>query len=186
MGEGTGLGLAVVPSVVRGHRGAIAVRSRPGQGTTFELFFPVHAVVTVAAPQAIDALPRGRGQRILLVDDERAVAGSVKLLLERLGYRAVVFNLPDEALAHFWSAPASFDAAILDYQMPGMTGVTLAGRLLAHRPGLPVLIASGFSGAHTAESLRELGIAALIPKPIELPQLAAALAQALPSPPAAL
>lgn len=179
VGEGTGLGLAVVRSVVRSHRGALTMRTRPGVGTTFELYFPVPAAaVPVAAPApAKEAFARGQGQRILVVDDETMVARSMQMVMERLGYQVTVFNRPEEGLARFEAAPADFDLVITDFQMPGMTGIELAVRALAARPGIGVFISSGFAGSLTDDQVRDLGIAGLIRKPVEMGELAELLAR---------
>lgn len=177
VGEGSGLGLAVVQSVVRSHRGAIAVRTRPGEGATFDLYFPAVVAPEREARPANDALPRGAGQRILLVDDEKMVARSLQLVMTRLGYGVTACNHPDEALARFAAAPDDFDLVITDFQMPGMNGVALAMQLLARRPELPLYVASGFAGDLTDEKIRALGLRGLIRKPIEMAELAALLAR---------
>jgi CheY-like chemotaxis protein len=176
-GEGTGLGLAVVRSVVRTHEGAIVLRTEPGVGTTFELYFPVAENVAPPAATAQADYPRGQGQRILLVDDETMVTRSMQLVLERLGYVVTVFNRPEPALVRFESGPKDFDLVITDFQMPGMTGIELATRLLTCRPGVAIYIASGFAGNLTVERVRELGMAGLMRKPIEMQELAEVLAR---------
>ncbi len=179
VGEGTGLGLAVVRSVVRSHHGALTMRTQPGEGTTFELYFPAHTVAAPVAPPAPanGEFPRGQGQRVLVVDDETMVARSMQMVMERLGYVVTVFNRPEDGIARFEAAPADFDLVITDYQMPGMTGVELAVRVLAARPGIGVFIASGFAGSLTDEQVRDLGLAGLIRKPIEMGELAELLAR---------
>jgi CheY-like chemotaxis protein len=177
-GEGTGLGLAVVRSVVRSHEGAIRLRTKPGEGTTFELYFPVTENAVPPPASASTEYPRGQGQRILLVDDETMVTRSMQLVLERLGYVVTVFNRPEPALTRFESGPGDFDLVITDFQMPGMTGIELATRLLACRPGVGIYIASGFAGNLTAERVREMGMAGLMRKPIEMQELAEVLARA--------
>jgi PAS domain S-box-containing protein len=176
VGEGTGLGLAVVHSVVRSHRGAITVRSHRGAGTTFELYFPAAPVSAAGPGPAAPELPRGHGQRILFVDDEVTVAKSVRLLLERLGYKVTIFTNPGQALAKFRASPDEFAAVITDFQMPGMTGGDLAKKILALRPKLPVFVASGFAGKMTTETMRAEGVADFLHKPFALAALAETLA----------
>jgi two-component system cell cycle sensor histidine kinase/response regulator CckA len=101
------------------------------------------------------------------------------LMLERLGYRVTVFQNPEEALARFWSSPDAFDALITDFQMPRLTGVELAKKIHSSRPSLPVFVVSGFTGDLTSKKARGEGITGFINKPIELPELAKALANAL-------
>lgn len=177
VGEGSGLGLPVVYSTVRAHEGAIRIVSAPRAGTSVEIYLPVHRPVAVdnAPPEkmsALDTLPHGAGQHVLLVDDEAPIARSARIFLERLGYRVSMFTHPEAALAAFWSEPDAFDALVTDYQMPAMTGLELSRRVLAARPGLPVFMASGFSGHADAEALREEGITALLQKPFEIADLA--------------
>ena len=179
VGSGTGLGLAVVHSIVRGHQGAIRVNSAPGAGTTFELFLPVRSVEAVAGAPEVRPAPRGYGQRIMLVDDEPAVAASARIMLERLGYHVTAFTHPGDALAQFRASPGAFDAAITDFEMPTMTGMEFARHLLAAQPGLPVFVASGFSGKTTPEKMRAEGITGFIAKPIDLAELATVLARTL-------
>ena len=179
VGEGTGLGLAVVRSVVRNHQGAIVVRSQPGEGTTFELYFPVHRAVPAVVPDATRTVPQGRGQRILLVDDEPAVARSTQLVLERIGYTVEVFLQPVAALQHFTASPQAFDLVIVDFQMPVMNGLELARQIFTLRPTIPLLVASGFAPNMTEEKLRESGVRGLLRKPAELAELAGLIAQTL-------
>ncbi len=176
VGEGSGMGLSVVQSTVRAHDGALRIRSVPGRGTIVEIFLPSHVPEPVPSDPVADfaALPRGRGQHLLLVDDEAPIARSGQMLLERLGYRVSMFTHPEAALAAFWAAPDQFDALITDHQMPGMNGLELGRRLRAARPDLPVFIASGFADTRP-DLLRAEGVAALLPKPFEIAELARVL-----------
>jgi CheY-like chemotaxis protein len=177
-GEGTGLGLAVVHGIVKDHGGTIAVSSSVGVGTKFELFFPEHQ----APPPEVRShavLPRGRGENVLFVDDEPSLCSAGGMMLERIGYQAVTFTSPAEALARFRSEPEAFDLLITDLTMPGMTGIDLARSVLELRPGLPVVLVSGFGGKWTPENIREMGIRDLIPKPVSLLLLATAVRRAI-------
>ncbi|ATC63509.1 hybrid sensor histidine kinase/response regulator [Nibricoccus aquaticus] len=180
--EGTGLGLPVVHGIVRDHDGAITVESRVNEGTTFRVFFPEHADATMRQSEKEDgksALPRGRGERILFVDDERVLCDAGRRLLEYLGYAPVTFADAEEALRRFRHDPADFDLVITDLTMPHMTGLDLAMEIAALRPELPVLLASGFSGTWTAEKVKALGLRDLIAKPVSVEVLAAAVRRAL-------
>ena len=178
-GEGTGLGLSIVRGVVHSHEGAISVESTPGQGTSFAIFLPVLAMAAVDEPRDNTEIPRGNGQRILLVDDELTVAESLQIMLERLGYRVSMFTSPEMTLSRFRAAPDDFDALLTDFQMPGMTGMALASAVLTQRPTMPVLVASGFSGGMTPEKMMEGGITGFFDKPIDLFKLAETLARVL-------
>jgi PAS domain S-box-containing protein len=178
-GEGTGLGLAVVHGIVRDHDGAILVRSVLGQGTTFDVYFPESEAKAKAAVEDEFALVRGRGERLLFVDDEPALCRSARSMLERLGYRITTTSDPEDALKRFHEAPGEVDLVITDLTMPRMTGVDLAQELLALRPELPIVLVSGFGGKWTPERAREIGIRASLSKPLSLSSLASALRQVL-------
>jgi PAS domain S-box-containing protein len=174
-GEGTGLGLAVVHGIVRDHDGAIAVRSQPGLGTTFEIHFPESAERVTTPAGAVAEVLRGRGERVLFVDDEPALCRSAHSMLERLGYRVTATSDPEDALGRFRDGPQQVDLVITDLTMPRMTGIDLARELLAVRPDLPIVMVSGFSGKWTPDKAREIGIRASLNKPLTLSSLAGAL-----------
>jgi PAS domain S-box-containing protein len=162
--EGTGMGLTVVQSILRNHDGAIDVRSRPNQGSTFTLYFPrFHKPVETSTPAA-EPVPGGT-EWVLFVDDEESVARLGCMMLERLGYNAVVSTSGDEALALFRAAPERFDLVITDHTMPGMTGAALAQELQRLRPELPVILCSGFSHTMNADKAQALGLDAFLLKP---------------------
>ena len=179
-GEGTGLGLSIVRGVVHSHEGAITVQSTAGVGTTFEILLPVLPLAAVSQDQEYEEIPRGDGQRILLVDDELTVAESLQIMLERLGYRVSMFTSPEMTLSRFRAAPDDFDVLLTDFQMPGMTGMALASAVLTQRPTMPVLVASGFSGGMTPEKMLAAGVAGFFEKPIDLYRLAVTLAKVMP------
>lgn len=172
VGEGTGLGLAVVHSVVRSHQGSISVSSVPGKGSRFEILFPVHASGVMSIGSSEPSFPSGRGESIMVVDDEITIALSVKLLLERIGYRVTTFNHPEQALASFWTAPSDYDLLITDFQMPSMSGAELAKRILSHRPGFPIFLASGYANNFRGDEMSRLGIVGYFQKPLDLPEVA--------------
>jgi two-component system cell cycle sensor histidine kinase/response regulator CckA len=178
-GEGTGLGLPVVHGIVRDHDGALWVESRVGVGTTFEVFLPEH-VGEPDVPQAGPAaLPRGRGERILVVDDEEALCASLTHLLTRLGYQVVAKTKPDAALEAFRQTPDAFALVLTDLTMPGMTGLDLAQTILAEHPSARVALMSGFSGTWTPASVRTLGLVDMLVKPLSAVALAEGVARAL-------
>jgi CheY-like chemotaxis protein len=178
-GEGTGLGLAVVHGIVRDHDGALSVESQVGGGTTFEVYLPEHVGTAEVEQSGPTALPRGKGERILVVDDEEALCASLTHLLTRLGYSVVAKAKPDEALAAFREAPAEFALVLTDLTMPGMTGIELAGQLLALKPDARVALMSGFSGTWTPASVRTLGLVDMLVKPLSAAALAEGVARAL-------
>jgi nitrogen-specific signal transduction histidine kinase/CheY-like chemotaxis protein len=169
-GKGTGLGLAVVQSIVSGHDGAVLVDSAPGQGSAFHVYLPL-LEDEVGRP--------GAGQHLMLVDDHPGMARVSARLLETLGYRTSVFDDPRDALAAFQAAPAGYDAVLTDLSMPQMSGEEFTRSLRALRPTVPVIVSSGLAGSLDQEELRRLGIDAVLVKPWRLEDAVATLQRVL-------
>ncbi len=180
VGEGTGLGLAVVHGVVQTHGAAITLDSALGVGTTVEVIFPAatqeEAIPIVAATTT---LPKGNGERILLIDDEPSITMVGAQILKRLGYDPIAFSQPAAALASFRAAPSEYAAVITDLTMPGMSGVDLAREILAIRPDLPVLVTSGRINAADLARVEAAGIRGTIDKPFTVQLLAESLARVM-------
>ncbi len=141
-GEGTGLGLAQVYGLVREHGGQVSVDSRPGRGTTFRVYLPLAPMRTASVETACREAPRGRGQTVLVVDDEPVVRRIVADLVESLGYRPLQAAGAHEALDTV--RRGGVDAVIADLSMPGMDGAELCENLRTEAPGLPVVLLSGY------------------------------------------
>jgi PAS domain S-box-containing protein len=175
LGEGSGMGLAVVHGIVASHGGAVTVQSAPGQGATFMVYLP-RLAQDVAVPPTPAQIPLPRGhERILLVDDEARVAEMGQRLLTHLGYTVVAYTSSREALDAFRAAPERFDLLITDHTMPEMTGAVLARAVRQIRPELPLILCTGFSETMTAEHAHGLGIDAYLMKPWESRVLAQTL-----------
>jgi CheY-like chemotaxis protein len=174
-GEGTGLGLAVVHGIMQAHEGAITVESAPGRGTTFRLYFPMLEGATPAEASTEPAPVPGRGEHLMVVDDEPALVNVASRLLRQLDYRVTGHTDPEQALTDFERHPAEFDLVLCDLTMPGMSGLQLSRRMLAVRPELPILLVSGYAGSMDPAEWRQAGIRELITKPYETRQLAKAL-----------
>ncbi len=165
--EGTGLGMAVVHGIMRSHEGDIGIHSRPGEGTEVVLHFPLVERQEASPDSGIPPVPRGAGERILLVDDESELVRLGTRMLTQLGYRVSGYASPQEALAAFRGRPEDVDLVVSDLTMPGITGADLAREVLSLRPELPVLLTSGYLGALTPEAMEEIGIRELLVKPFE-------------------
>jgi PAS domain S-box-containing protein len=177
-GEGSGMGLALVHGIVGDYGGAVTVYSEVDKGTTFNIFFP--RVATAEFPAEAEQQEPLRGtERILLVDDERTQAQSIRNMLKRLGYQVAVRTDSEQALAAFRKDPDRFDLVITDQIMPKLTGVQLATRLLKLRPGLPVILCTGFSEQVDSEGARALGIRGFLMKPFSIREMAGAIKRAL-------
>ena len=142
-GEGTGLGLAIVQGIMAGHDGVIRVRSTPGKGTTFDLYFPVSGDV-VANTASTATARRGAGEEILVVDDEPTVMDFAAKRLRLFGYRVNAFHDSREALEAFLSAPERFQAVVTDLTMPQITGIDLARKIRATGSMIPIVIMTGY------------------------------------------
>jgi PAS domain S-box-containing protein len=176
-GQGTGLGLAVVHGIVQSHQGAIFVQSTPGEGTFFEVFLPALILPDSDGPApAPEALVRGHGEHILLVDDDATSLSGLRVQLEHLGYRTTCVSDPRTALERFLVRPEGFSLLLTDYAMPDLSGHELAAKVMAVRPGFPVIVVSGLVDSKKMQRARELGIREIMRKPVTLPDLARAVA----------
>jgi PAS domain S-box-containing protein len=178
-GEGTGMGLAVVLGIVKGHGGSIQVDSRPGAGTTFRIYLPQMAVaVEAAVHETTDTIPLGF-EHILMVDDEPQLLDLARQMLERLGYRVTTAASGVEALARFRRTPEAFDLVVTDQTMPHLTGAELAGELMRLRPQTPVLLCTGFSETMDPERARAMGLQGFLLKPVSMKSLATTVREVL-------
>ncbi|MFA6498959.1 MAG: response regulator [Desulfurivibrionaceae bacterium] len=178
--EGTGMGLAVVHGIVKSHQGAIEVASVPGQGTVFDLYFPCITEVGEIGGALGDSQNISLGtERILFVDDEPALAELGKEVLEALGYQVQGHGDSREAWTRFASEPEAFDLVITDLTMPGMTGAQMAEKILALRPGMPIIMTTGYSDILTETEARELGVREYLLKPLSTARLAEVVRQVL-------
>jgi len=176
--EGTGLGLSVVQGIVHQHGGYIVVTSDPGIGSTFTVCVPKLAEQPGIEAKVEESVPMGR-ERVLLIDDEKALTETGQKLLQALGYHVTVRNSSVEALKLFTDDPFGFDIIVTDQTMPGMTGLELAKVCVAVRKDIPVVLATGFSHMVNATAASESGIRAFVMKPLTKGELARTVRKAL-------
>jgi PAS domain S-box-containing protein len=179
IGEGTGLGLAVVHGIMDNHDGAVTVQSTLGKGTEFQLYFPEKTGCATPVEITAEKAPRGHGERILIVDDESTLVQLSRMTLTALGYQTDITTKPDEALDWVRTNPQRFDLVLTDQTMPGMTGLVFAAQLQLLRPGLPIILTTGYMAALTAEQIKTSGISKIIHKPATLHEIAVALQSVL-------
>ena len=172
VGKGTGLGLAVVHGIVHSHEAIMTVASAPGLGSAFRLYFAAQTLAEEATQAAEEAAPEGRGRRLLILDDEIPLTFMMRQSFERLHYEVDTSNRPGDAVRLFEQAPEKFDLVITDLTMPEMNGLEFARKLQAIRPGVPIVLATGFAPQLTPEVLREAGVSELIYKPFAPADLA--------------
>ena len=165
IGEGTGLGLAMVKGIVEDHGGAISVASEPAVKTIFTVYLPITASLPDKESYVETALPMG-DERILFVDDEPAIAKMGSRVLESLGYVVTSRTSSFEALELMKAKPDAFDMVITDVTMPQMTGDILASEILRLRPGIPIILCTGYSSKITDVFAESLGVKAFVYKPV--------------------
>jgi CheY-like chemotaxis protein len=175
-GLGTGLGLSLVHGIVTDLGGAIDVASTPGAGSTFTVWLPRSGrMASVAGAEA--GIPRGDGQRILLVDDEAPLVQLGEEMLAALGYEAAGYTSSVEALTAFAADPQRFDAVLSDETMPLLSGSQMAVQIRRIRPEIPILLMSGYVGANISALSRRAGVNELLSKPLVSRDIAHALAR---------
>jgi CheY-like chemotaxis protein/two-component sensor histidine kinase len=179
-GQGTGLGLAVVHGIIQQHEGAIVVYSERDKGTTFQVYLPVCETATEATrPGPLQPPPRGRGEMVMVVDDEELVLRVAVGMLRHLGYRTAAYGDGATALQALREKPMDFDLVMTDLTMPKMTGAMLAAEIRRLRPDIPIVLCTGFGKAMDPEDIIHLKLRGPLLKPFMLETLASIAAEAL-------
>ncbi|NLV42903.1 MAG: PAS domain S-box protein [Candidatus Hydrogenedentes bacterium] len=175
--EGTGLGLPMVHGSVLRAGGQIQVESAPGKGTEISLYLPAAEETARGIEEASLEMPvSGRGITVMVVDDMADFSDLLTMNLEYFGFEVCSFSDPEEAMAFFSDNPDMVKVAVLDYMMPGMNGKDLGAALKNIRPGLPLVLLSGYACGITNENARDFGFSAMFDKPVEISTLARMLA----------
>lgn len=177
-GKGIGLGLTVVHDIVKEYKGGISVSSRPGEGTCFNVYLPASSA-PMPKPSSSTRVeePQGRGERILLLEDEVMLCKSVSLVLTKSGYNVFAASDAEEAVRMFQEN--DFHLVFSDVVLKGRSGVNVVDELLAVRPGLKVVFASGYMNIDSQwPYIREKGFR-FLQKPYEIPELLMAIRECL-------
>ncbi len=164
--KGSGMGLAVVHGIIKGHDGFIKIENKPGKGSAFICYFRPTSFLPADVVDTTETLPTG-GETILFVDDEASLVKMGQQLLERTGYAVETETDPSKALARFKADPAKFDLVITDMTMPQMTGDQLIKELIKIRADIKTIICTGYSRKINDQKAVRMGASGYIMKPVD-------------------
>lgn len=172
VGKGSGLGLSIVHTIMKSHLGAVTVKSEPGKGTAFQLYFPIFSQGRRTEDAPVLEAVSGNGKHLMFVDDDEALVYLVPRRLRRMGFEVTAHTDVQRAIEDFRSRPQDFDAIISDFNMPSMSGPDLVRELRKIRPNIPTIVTSGFIRDEDASASRAAGADALIGKPSTIEEMA--------------
>ena len=171
VGQGTGLGLSVVHGIVQAHEGAIRVDSQPGKGTSVQLYFPARQQAAAAIAPKVVSGPRGKGQRILYLDDEVFLVDLMRTLFQRAGYEVTGHTSPEKALQSILEGRDRPDLIITDLNMPTLSGLQFADLVQKQLPDLPIALISGHVTEDLLAEARRAGVRQVLYKPLKNQEL---------------
>lgn len=164
-GQGTGMGLSVVHGIISSFDGSILVYSRPGEGSTFKLFFPAVERRSLTEERSGDLFFKGN-EHILFVDDDPTIVTMTQAFLESLEYKVSASISSLEALDIVLDQKNRIDLVITDVDMPELTGIHLAEKIIKIKPGIPIVLCSGYSSGLQKKYARDIGISGYLSKPV--------------------
>jgi CheY-like chemotaxis protein len=175
MGRGTGLGLASAFGIIKNHGGIIDVESQVGQGTTFTIYLPAKSRLPEKAAVPAPQIPLTGSGTLMVVDDEPYILNALTGILQNLGYNVIHASSGRQAIALFEKRKDQIDGVVLDAIMPDLSGRQVLKRLKKIRPGIKVLLSSGYSLHGLGNDPNDVTVDGFIQKPYRVEQLAAAL-----------
>ncbi len=179
IGEGSGMGLSIVHGIIKNHGGDITVLSKPGQGTTFNIYLPrVTGIPNVQKYGSLEKIPKGN-EHILVIDDEEQMVAMMNVLFQSLGYQVSGYTSSIDALQMFTKHSEDIDLVVTDMTMPKMTGLELAENLLSIKSDIPIILCTGYSEALDKKTGEAAGIKEYISKPIDMKSIALAIRKVL-------
>jgi len=182
MGGGTGLGLASVYGIIKGHGGYIDVESEERQGTTFNIYLPASDKKVAKTVEVSRKIMAG-SETILLVDDEEIVLKVNIEMLKSFGYSVLMAQSGDAAIQIFRENKNSIDLVVLDMIMPGLSGGEVFDKIKDINPGVKILLSSGYSIDGQAKKILERGCDGFIQKPYDLKDFSRKIRKILDGPP---
>jgi hypothetical protein len=171
-GQGTGLGLSTSLGIVENHGGFMTVQSTAGQGTEFKVYLPAPGIAGVSETESTaPPLPAGKGECVLIVDDEEAILALAKTSLENYGYRALAAASGPEAVAIFARESGTIQLVIMDKSMPFMDGMATLAALRKINQDVKIVLASGHDRNKGTDTDRQINADAFIQKPFTVEKL---------------
>ncbi|MEJ1932710.1 response regulator, partial [Nostoc sp. NIES-2111] len=170
VGVGTGLGLSTVLGIIKSHGGFVTVSSKVGQGSKFTLFLPAIQAIPNVPTKEIE-IPIGKGELILIVDDEAPICEIAKMILKGHNYNALTASNGIEAIALYAQNKHRISAVVMDMMMPEMDGVTAIRTLKKMNSQVRIIASSGINVAETLSQAAVVGVQQVLPKPFTAKEL---------------